>query len=76
GEPLHHLISPSALASIIHSLPPGITELACHPGIDPELESPYAAERQLELSALCHGRVLEAGHASGVERRSFDRAAP
>jgi predicted glycoside hydrolase/deacetylase ChbG (UPF0249 family) len=39
-------------------LGPGITEISCHPGyVDPEYDTPYHAERELELQTLCDPRL-------------------
>lgn len=48
------------LIDILSKLPPGISELACHPGLDPALDSGYRAERAAELSTLCDPRVRAA----------------
>jgi predicted glycoside hydrolase/deacetylase ChbG (UPF0249 family) len=71
GEPLHDAISAEALAGIIRSLPPGMTELGCHPGEQVGEVSVYAAERELEVSALCSPLVRETVRACGVELRPF-----
>jgi predicted glycoside hydrolase/deacetylase ChbG (UPF0249 family) len=60
GEPLHELISPEALGRIIAALSPGMTELACHPGVDPDLRSTYRIERKMEVRALCDPTVRAA----------------
>ena len=71
GEPLPHLITPAALAEVIRALPPGVTELACHPGDDPTLDSPYRDERIAEVGALCHPMVRAALGAGGAKLVSF-----
>jgi predicted glycoside hydrolase/deacetylase ChbG (UPF0249 family) len=72
GEPLPDAIAVEALLELLSSLPPGITELGCHPASAPEAESSYAAERVEELRVLCDPRVEAAVHAEGIERRSFE----
>ena len=67
GDPLPHLITPAALAEVIRALPPGVTELACHPGDDPALDSPYRDERAVEVQALCHPMVRAALDEQGVK---------
>jgi hypothetical protein len=49
-------------------LPPGVTELMCHPGYadDALSVSSYCAQREVELRALCHPRVKDALRAAGV----------
>jgi predicted glycoside hydrolase/deacetylase ChbG (UPF0249 family) len=53
GEATHEAITAEALASVIASLGPGVTELACHPGLDDESGSVYGGERDKEVAALC-----------------------
>ncbi len=52
GEPLPELVRASALAGLIKTLQPGITEVGCHPGAGTEPGDDYTA-RPLELAALC-----------------------
>ena len=67
GDPLPQLITPAALTEVIRALPPGVTELACHPGDDPALDSPYRDERAVEVQALCHPMVRAALDEQGVK---------
>lgn len=53
GEPWPEGIATKRLRSLIRSLDPGWTELGCHPGLGVTTESSYAAERELEVNALC-----------------------
>ena len=53
-------ISVEALIQILTGLPPGATELACHPGDDEALASPYRTERRVELQTLTDERVKRA----------------
>jgi chitin disaccharide deacetylase len=72
GEPLPGAVSVEALVEILGSLPHGITELGCHPGVpDGELRSMYAAERAEELETLTSDRVREPLRAAGVRLCSF-----
>ena len=71
GDPLPQLITPAALVEVIRALPPGVTELACHPGDDPTLDSTYRDERIAEVRALCHPTVRAALHEHGVKLVSF-----
>ena len=71
GEPYPDAITPDALARVVGSLPPGVTELACHPGDDPTLDSVYARERVAEVDALCHPIVRRALAEQGVRLVSF-----
>ncbi len=71
GLPFHEAISVDGLIEILLALPPGVTELACHPGLDDELESTYLSERAMEVKVLCHPRVRTTIVAEGMELRSF-----
>jgi predicted glycoside hydrolase/deacetylase ChbG (UPF0249 family) len=71
GEPYPEGIEPEHLIELIEALPPGGTELGCHPGRDADTGSPYEAERERELRALCDPRVAAAIERAGVELRSF-----
>jgi predicted glycoside hydrolase/deacetylase ChbG (UPF0249 family) len=64
-------ISADALIGIIGRLPPGVSELACHPGDDPDLPSPYRDERLLEVAALCDPRVRATLAEARVELTTF-----
>jgi predicted glycoside hydrolase/deacetylase ChbG (UPF0249 family) len=59
------------LLRIIASLPSGITELVCHPGLDAELNSPYRSERLEEVKTLCDSRVQAALQTNEIKRVSF-----
>ena len=74
GEPVHELIGVPALLGVLSSLPPGITELACHPGEDADLDSVYCGERLQEVRALCDPRVRAAVRAEGIRLTSFAAA--
>jgi chitin disaccharide deacetylase len=71
GEPLPEAITVEALVGLLASLPPGVTELGCHPAVEPEEESTYSTERPGELEALCDPLVRAAVQAEGIELRSF-----
>jgi predicted glycoside hydrolase/deacetylase ChbG (UPF0249 family) len=71
GESYPDAISPEALCALIRALPPGVTELGCHPGIDDESGSSYSAERTVETRTLCDPRVRAAIEERGVELCSF-----
>jgi chitin disaccharide deacetylase len=71
GSPLPHLIASEALINILAALPPGITELGCHPGEDGDLNTMYRIERAQEVKALCDRRVREAVLAQAIELCSF-----
>lgn len=59
GEPLPDLIATTALAAMLRGLPPGVTELVCHPGYPGDVDSMYQEERHIELEALCSSEIRE-----------------
>lgn len=71
GEPLPDAVTVEALVRIITSLPPGTTELGCHPGDPAGLDSTYREERRREVETLCDPRVRGAIAAGGIELCSF-----
>jgi predicted glycoside hydrolase/deacetylase ChbG (UPF0249 family) len=71
GEPYPQAITVEALVQVISQLPAGVTELACHPGLDENLETMYCRERIDEVQTLCDGSVRSAIAAMGIELRSF-----
>ena len=71
GEPFPDAITAAALAKLIASLPLGVTELACHPGDDPALASPYRRERPKEVLALCDPAVRRAIDECNIRLISF-----
>lgn len=54
------ILSVENLITILSSLPPGATELGCHPGFDDGLETTYRAERAVEVEVLCDPAVRAA----------------
>lgn len=48
------------LIAILTGLPPGTSELGCHPGSDAGLKSTYREERMREVRTLCDPRVQAA----------------
>ncbi len=71
GQPLPEGISVDGLIEILAALQPGVTELACHPGLDDELQSTYRSERVQEVRVLCDPRVRATVAASDIELCSF-----
>jgi predicted glycoside hydrolase/deacetylase ChbG (UPF0249 family) len=71
GNPLPDAITPEALVETIEQLPPGVTELGCHPAADADHPSAYDRERLRELEALCDPMVAAAIDRAGVALRSF-----
>jgi predicted glycoside hydrolase/deacetylase ChbG (UPF0249 family) len=74
GLPLPDRITVDGLIKILTSLPPGLTELACHPGEADDLETMYRSERAQELRTLCHPMVRTAIETMGIQLCSFDGA--
>jgi len=71
GDPFPEGISPEALIELIRALPPGWTEIGCHPAAGPVPTSSYDAERQVELRTLCDPRVREALNVTNVNLCNF-----
>jgi predicted glycoside hydrolase/deacetylase ChbG (UPF0249 family) len=71
GRPIPEAITAAALMQIIGSLAPGVTELACHPGIGADTGSPYGREREQEVEVLCDPGIAEALRREGIALRSF-----
>jgi predicted glycoside hydrolase/deacetylase ChbG (UPF0249 family) len=71
GEPFPEALGVDALLRVLRELPPGITELACHPGLDSDLNSSYGDERLLEVDTLCDPRVRVALDKERISLISF-----
>ncbi|HXS33573.1 MAG TPA: ChbG/HpnK family deacetylase [Solirubrobacterales bacterium] len=71
GESYPAGIEAEHLVALIEALPSGRTELGCHPGIGNDTGSSYAAERELELRALCDPRVKAALEREEIKLCSF-----
>jgi chitin disaccharide deacetylase len=71
GHPLSEAITPAGLIRILQRVPPGITELSCHPGNDSNLNTMYRQERLHEVQALCAPEVRKAIDEMGIRLISF-----
>ena len=71
GFPLPGAISVDSLIAILQALPPGCTELGCHPGQGDDITSMYRDERREELKTLCDPRVRAMVLAAEIELGSF-----
>jgi predicted glycoside hydrolase/deacetylase ChbG (UPF0249 family) len=71
GSPYPEGITVEALIRIIEGLPPGITELGCHPGEGADVDSMYCRERATECRTLRDPRVRSAIRENGVVLCSF-----
>lgn len=75
GSPLPDAISVDGLIKILGALPPGTTELGCHPGEGNDLDTMYSSERAEEVKVLCDPQVRATIVAMGIELRSFSNTA-
>ena len=71
GESYPDGITVNGLMRLLAELPPGATELGCHPGEDAQLASQYRQERFLEVQVLCDRRILETIAAEGIRLCTF-----
>ena len=71
GIPYPQGISVEGLIELLRSLPKGVTELACHPGFDENLDSAYARERSEEVRVLCDPLVKSTLKEEGIQLISF-----
>lgn len=67
-------ISPEHLMALIEALPPGWTEIGCHPAAGPVPISSYDAERRIELATLRDPGVKSLLNVSDVQLCSFAQA--
>lgn len=72
GSSYHEAISVEGIKKIFSNLRHGITEMACHPGLDMDVQTMYSAERETEVNSLCHPRVKETAAAENVVFCSFE----
>lgn len=71
GERRSERIAPQALCQLLHALPPGASELGCHPAIDDDSGSSYCAERTVETATLCDPRVRDVLREEDIALRSY-----
>ena len=71
GEPFPEGITPEALGKLIRELPPGWSEIGCHPAAGPVPTSSYDAERAVELRSLCDPSIREALNVTIVKLCNF-----
>jgi chitin disaccharide deacetylase len=71
GEPWPEGIAPEALCELLHTLPPGASELGCHPAIDDDSGSSYCAERTVETATLCDPHVRDVLREEDIALRSY-----
>jgi chitin disaccharide deacetylase len=75
GHPFPDGISRAGLLQLLEDLPPGVTELGCHPGLDDELRTMYCRERRHEVDVLCDAEIATAAGRLGIRLISFAEAA-
>ena len=71
GVPVEGSITVERMLKMLDELPPGVTEICCHPGIAGDTGTVYDADRALEVDILCDPRVRAALETGGIELRSF-----
>ena len=71
GSPYPEGITSDALIEIMSQLPPGVTELACHPGKGEVPNMTYVGERAKELKTLCDAKIRSALIEMGIELCGF-----
>jgi len=71
GEPVPGAISVEGLLTTLSELPPGVTEVGCHPAASEDFESMYLSERLEELRTLCDPRVADELVAAEIALLSF-----
>jgi predicted glycoside hydrolase/deacetylase ChbG (UPF0249 family) len=76
GEPFPEGITVERLRELIRSLPPGWTEVGCHPAAGPVPTSTYDAERRIELATLRDQQVKNLLNVTQVNLCSFAQAHP
>jgi len=71
GDLFPEAIGVERLIALLRGLSGEVTELACHPGYDPDLDTAYRTERAAEVAALCDPLVRAALTEEGIELCSF-----
>jgi predicted glycoside hydrolase/deacetylase ChbG (UPF0249 family) len=71
GTRIDGAITTAALVGIVTAIPPGTTEVSCHPARRDESGSVYGDERDCEVDVLCDPAVRVAIDAEGIELVSF-----
>lgn len=74
GEPYPEGITPQRLMELIRALPPGWTEIGCHPAAGPVPTSSYDVERQIELATLRDPQVKNLLNVTQINLCSFAQA--
>lgn len=72
GSAFHDAISIKGLSEIIKKIPLGITELACHPGLDHDFKTMYKIERLMEVETLCDTKIGQLLLDANIELCTFE----
>jgi len=71
GFPYPEGLSADGLTRVLAALPPGITELGCHPGLGDDVDSMYRTERSVEVETLCDPTIRNSLAKERIELCSF-----
>ena len=71
GYPFREGISVAGLIKVLGNMPPGVTELGCHPARINDMAGMYRDERLIECETLCHPDVRASLVAEGIRLCSF-----
>lgn len=71
GEALPAAISVPGLCNTLATLPTGISELGCHPGVADDVNSMYRDERRVEVQTLCDPRLHAVLATENIQLGSF-----
>jgi len=71
SEALPTAISVTGLHNLLINLPPGDTELGCHPGVADDVDSMYRVERSVEVQTLCDPRIRAVLATEKIQLGSF-----
>ena len=74
GEPLPSHVTREHLLRLVDAVPPGVSELGCHPGRGADCASPYRAERDRETDVLADPALRAEVARRGLLLRSFHGA--
>jgi predicted glycoside hydrolase/deacetylase ChbG (UPF0249 family) len=72
GYAFPNAITVDGLLKTLTKLPPGVTELGCHPGDGNDLDTVYRSERAREVRTLCDPRVRTTLATLEIELGSFN----
>jgi predicted glycoside hydrolase/deacetylase ChbG (UPF0249 family) len=76
GSALPDRVAVEGLIGILNKLPPGITELCCHPAMGNDLDTMYSAAPAREVEVLCHPRIRGAIARAEITLCSFQEIRP